>query len=377
MLELGARPHPPRDLYRAYIAQSDVFIGIYGDSYGWVAPDEEVSGLEDEYNLAPASMPKLIYIKTSQNRDDRLRELIGRIRSDDTAAYLPFETAADLEEQVAGDLATLLAERFDESRRQATAAASADRPESHMPVPFTRIIGREKAIEDIVALLSDHGTRLVTLCGPGGIGKSRLSIAVAEAAAPLFPDGTVFVPLENVLEPELLLSTIGYALGIRETTGLQLEERLALALDKRRVLFVLDNFEQLVSAAPILVQLFTIAPDAKFLVTSRVVLRMRGEQRVRRRAARDPRSRVARLARAGPERACRRTVRGARVRRQSGVRTDRGEPGRSGRDLPRARRGPPRSGTRCGAHAAAHARRHPASTRPAARPARRLVARPS
>ena len=116
MFELGARPHPPRELYRAYLAQSDVFIGIYGDSYGWVAPDEEVSGLEDEYNLAPASMPKLIYIKTSQHRDDRLRELIDRIRSDDTAAYLPFETAAELEEQVAGDLATLLAERFDESR---------------------------------------------------------------------------------------------------------------------------------------------------------------------------------------------------------------------------------------------------------------------
>src|SRR5207344_2762429 len=97
MFELGARPHPPRSLYRAYLAQSDVFVGIYGDSYGWVAPDEEISGLEDEYNLAPASMPKLIYIKSSQTRDERLEELIDRIRSDDTAAYLPFETAADLE----------------------------------------------------------------------------------------------------------------------------------------------------------------------------------------------------------------------------------------------------------------------------------------
>ena len=143
MLELGARAHPPRDLYRAYIAQSDVFIGIYGDSYGWVAPDEEVSDLEDEYNLAPASMPKLIYIKTSQNRDDRLRELIGRIRSDDTAAYLPFETAADLEEQVAGDLATLLAERFDESRRQATA----------------RGIRRSTGIAHARALHADHRPR--------------------------------------------------------------------------------------------------------------------------------------------------------------------------------------------------------------------------
>ena len=67
MFELGARPHPPRALYRSYLAQSDVFVGIYGDSYGWVAPEEQISGLEDEYDLAPRSMPKLIYIKKSDH----------------------------------------------------------------------------------------------------------------------------------------------------------------------------------------------------------------------------------------------------------------------------------------------------------------------
>src|SRR4051812_46572091 len=62
MFELGARPHPPRSLYRSYLAQSDIFVGIYGESYGWVAPGEEVSGLEDEYILG-AGLPKLIYVK--------------------------------------------------------------------------------------------------------------------------------------------------------------------------------------------------------------------------------------------------------------------------------------------------------------------------
>src|SRR6187455_1856704 len=145
MFELGARPHPPRELYRAYLAQSDVFVGIYGESYGWVAPDETVSGLEDEYNLAPAAMPKLIYIKASEHRDERLSELIDRIRSDDTAAYLPFVTAADLEEQVAGDLATLLAERFDESRVTAEADPTTVQSSAmeHIPVPYTATIGRE------------------------------------------------------------------------------------------------------------------------------------------------------------------------------------------------------------------------------------------
>jgi hypothetical protein len=118
MFELGARPHPPRSLYRSYLAQSDVFVGIYGDSYGWVAPDEEVSGLEDEYNLTPASMPKLIYIKSSQTRDDRLNELIDRIRSGRHRRLPPLRHPGAARGADPGDLATLLAERFDQSRAE-------------------------------------------------------------------------------------------------------------------------------------------------------------------------------------------------------------------------------------------------------------------
>src|SRR6185312_6920354 len=81
MFELGARPHPPRDLYRAYLDQSDVFLGIYVQRYGWIAPGEEISGLEDEYRLAPSAMPKLIYLLSPAERDDRLDELIGRIQA--------------------------------------------------------------------------------------------------------------------------------------------------------------------------------------------------------------------------------------------------------------------------------------------------------
>ena len=120
MFELGARPHPPRKVYRSYLAQSDIFVGIYADSYGWVAPGEEISGIEDEYNLAPDSMPKLIYIKKSDNRDPRLKKLLARIQSDDTATYLPFADADELIARVVSDLATLLAERFDESRSDET-----------------------------------------------------------------------------------------------------------------------------------------------------------------------------------------------------------------------------------------------------------------
>ncbi|WP_194397449.1 DUF4062 domain-containing protein [Microbacterium atlanticum] len=279
MFELGARPHPPRDLYRSYLAQSDVFVGIYGDSYGWVAPDEQVSGLEDEYNLAPREMPKLIYVKDTDTRDDRLKELISRIQADDTAAYLHFRSAQDLEDQVAGDLAMLLAERFDQSRAPVRAE-----PESgpnlvgRVPVPYTTTIGREDDIEAVRTLLARGTDRVVSLIGPGGIGKSRLAIEASLACADMFPDGVYFVLLEGVLESGLLLPTIAYYLGIRDNGEAALEERIAVALEGRRVLIVLDNFEQIVDAAPVLVRLYTVAPAATFLVTSRIVLRIRGER---------------------------------------------------------------------------------------------------
>ena len=280
MFELGARPHPPRELYRSYLAQSDVFVAIYGESYGWVADGESVSGLEDEYNLAPAAMPKLIYIKSGADRDDRLRALIERIKADDTAAYLPFDTAEQLEARVADDLATLLAERFDQSRGVlsvggAPAAASAV---PRLPVPYTTTIGREHDVHQVRALLERGTDRVVSLIGPGGIGKSRLAIEVARACADVYPDGTYFVLLEGVLEPQLLLPTIAYALGIRDNGEAALEERISRALEGRKVLIVLDNFEQIVDVAPVLVRLYTVAPTASFLVTSRIVLRIRGER---------------------------------------------------------------------------------------------------
>ncbi|TDN90616.1 DUF4062 domain-containing protein [Microbacterium sp. BK668] len=279
MFELGARPHPPRELYRSYLDQSDVFVGIYWESYGWVAPDEQISGLEDEYDLAPASMPKLIYIKASENREPRLKQLIARIQKDDHAAYLPFHTAEELQERIADDLATLLAERFDESRGgEADEAPDSVGPTvGKVPVPYTATIGRERDVQAVRSLLAaDH--RVVSLIGPGGIGKSRLAIEAALSSHDLFPDGTYFVPLEGVFESSLLLTTIAYFLGIRDNGEAALEERIAHALAGRRVLVVLDNFEQIVDAAPFLVRLYDLAPRATFLVTSRIVLRIRGEQ---------------------------------------------------------------------------------------------------
>ncbi len=83
---MGARPYPPRDLYRAYVAQSDVFVGVYWQRYGWVAPSMVISGLEDEYVLSSCK-PRLIYVKDANEREPRMTDLIDRIMNDGTASF--------------------------------------------------------------------------------------------------------------------------------------------------------------------------------------------------------------------------------------------------------------------------------------------------
>jgi len=96
LFELGARPHPPRALYRSYLEQSDVFVGIYWQRYGWVAPDMEISGLEDEMLLS-TGMPRLVYVKRpAPAMESRLAEMLGRLEREGTVSYRPFGSADEL-----------------------------------------------------------------------------------------------------------------------------------------------------------------------------------------------------------------------------------------------------------------------------------------
>ena len=118
MFELGAHSHPPRDLYRAYLAQSDVFVGLYWQRYGWAPPDMDVSGLEDEERLA-AGKPRLIYLKTpAAQREPRLQEMLDRIRAEEVSSYQKFTTPDELRETLANDLAVLLTERFTSAQQR-------------------------------------------------------------------------------------------------------------------------------------------------------------------------------------------------------------------------------------------------------------------
>ena len=277
MFELSARPHPARELYRAYLEQSQIFIGVYWQSYGWVAPGEEVSGLEDEYRLA-GNLPKLIYVKSpAPELEPRLKGLLGRIKGDDRAAYKRFSTPAELRRLVENDLAVLLSERF-EAAQPHKAVADVSVPAGTLPVPPTPLVGREREVGAVGASLLRDGVRLVTLTGPGGVGKSRLAVEVGARLTPSFKDGVRFVELAPVTAPEFVATTLARALGLRESGSRSLLDDLKAFLRDKQLLLVLDNFEQVAEAAPLLAELLAAAPGVKALVTSRTVLHLSGER---------------------------------------------------------------------------------------------------
>ena len=458
--ESGARPHPPRSMYRAYLAQSQVFVGIYWQRYGWVAPGMEISGLEDEYRLA-AGKPMLLYLKRpAPDQEPRLAAMIDSVRAVGTVSYRAFATPRELERLLADDLAVLLSESFagaavstevlpagtvtflltdiegstrlwetvpeamevalEQHNRLVTgviddhdgvvvtsrgegdsffaaftsavaaveaagacqlrlkgeawpagaalrvrmglhtgeahvqegdyvnhapinrcarvkAAAHggqvlltqatrdlvegrlgggfgltrlgefrlrdlaeaeliyqlthadlpadfppigtvAERGLRPLPVDTTSLVGREQAIDELAGLLARPGVRLVTLTGPGGVGKTRLALAVGERAGGRFDSGAVFVPLAGVTQPELVVGGIGRAVSADLAgTGAPLQA-LAEQLGDGAWLLILDNLEQVTGAARDLDELLARCPGVVIFATSRTVLGLRAER---------------------------------------------------------------------------------------------------
>jgi predicted ATPase/class 3 adenylate cyclase len=459
--ESGARPHPPRSMYQAYLDQSQVFVGIYWQRYGWVAPGMGISGLEDEFRLA-AGKPMLLYLKRpAPDIEPGLAAMIDGVREAGTVSYRTFATARELERLLADDLAVLLSESFAEaaagpgegghaglpagtvtflltdiegstrlwetvpeameealerhnrlltsviedhggmvvtSRGEgdsffavfASAVAAveaagacqlalntepwpegvvlrvrmglhtgeahvqkgdyvdhapinrcarvkaaghggqvlvtkttrdlaggrlgggfglqklgefrlrdlaepeliyqlthADLPAdfppirtlagqtSNLPVLLSSFIGRERDVAQATAALGQ--ARLVTLTGPGGIGKTRLAVAVGEQLAGRFTAGVVFVPLAAVTDPALVLDGVARAVGAGLGGAGAPLQVLAEWLGEDRWLLILDNLEQVVSAAGDLGELLARCPQVAILATSRTVLGLAAE----------------------------------------------------------------------------------------------------
>jgi predicted ATPase len=277
LFEMGARPHPPRDLYRAYLDQSDVFVGIYWQSYGWTAPDMDISGLEDEFVLA-ASMPRLIYVKEpAPDRNPQLADLLDRVASSGVS-FRTFATPEELCSYLSDDLALLLTERFE--------SESSDEPvpigsgfQTFLPAMANRFVGRDRELDELERLLTSDRERLISLTGPGGIGKSRLALELGHRMASLFADGSHLVILETIKVPDEVPSRIASSLNLFVRFGsVSPLDLLKRALAHREILLILDNFEQVLPAAPTVAKLLPDCPGLRIVVTTRSLLRLRGER---------------------------------------------------------------------------------------------------
>jgi predicted ATPase len=278
LFDEGARPHPPQDLYRAYLAQSDAFIGLYWQRYGHIGPGMQTSGLEEELQLAGAEgLPRLLYVKTpAPDREPRLAELLARIKQQASDSYRYFRTPAELGRLVRDDLAALLSERFAAARPPAPATAPSRSP-GRLPVASTSLVGREHAIDEVAGLLAEPEVRLVTLTGPGGIGKTRLAMAVGQRLGDRFGAGAVFVPLAGATQPELVLAGIARAVGV-DLAGTDAPlEALVEQLGDGAWLLILDNLEQVLEVAGDLDRLLARCGGVAILATSRTVLGLRAE----------------------------------------------------------------------------------------------------
>lgn len=279
LFEMGARPHPPRELYRAYLSQSHIFIGIYWQKYGWVGQEMAVSGLEDEYLLSK-NLPRLIYIKRpAPNREPELKKMLAHIKKGSRASYKYFSSPEELKELIANDLVIMLSERFENS-------LSGDQyddqevgsKKTNLPHELTQFIGREEQLAEVCRLLEQEHIRLITVTGPGGVGKTRLALKIASRLLDHFPDGVWLVELASLTDTSLSAQYIADIFGIHEDNERLLIQALLDYLTDKQMLLVIDNCEHLVeNVADLVKTILRGAPGVKVLATSRELLGITGE----------------------------------------------------------------------------------------------------
>jgi predicted ATPase/DNA-binding CsgD family transcriptional regulator len=199
--------------------------------------------------------------------------------------YLSYETIKWYNKQIYGKLgvanrthaASLARERGLLDSEDLPPAGVSPRPRHNLPAQITTFIGRETQSSDIADLIRDPSVRLVTLTGPGGVGKTRLALQVANGLFPEFSDGIHLVNLAPIRQPDRVADTIVSTLNPDIPAEMSASEILINYLHGRRMLLLIDNFEQVLEAAPLLVDLLSAAADLKLLVTSREALGVYGE----------------------------------------------------------------------------------------------------
>lgn len=272
LFEISARHHPPKELYRAYLEQSDIFIGIYWNSYGWVGPDMNISGLEDEYDLS-SGKSKLIYVKSSESREEKLNFLLDKIRENNSVCYKPFKNASELKELVENDLAILLSENF-QSRSEETATSPIF---IDIPVTPYPLIGRDKDIESITKLITGANCKLINVIGTGGTGKTSLAIELANHLKYAFKNGIVFFSLASISAIDHIPSFLASKFKLQGSGDQSVREVLISWLSDKQMLLVLDNLEQIIEIRALIADILKRCAGIRIICTSRTPLRIMHE----------------------------------------------------------------------------------------------------
>ena len=212
-----------------------------------------------------AHRKRMLMLAYSDRRDEALHQyhVCRRVLTDDLGEEPSQETTALYKQIRAGTL---------------EAPPPPRPPPNNLAVQPTSLLGRDAELSRIADLLEDPACRLLTLVGPGGVGKTRLALEVAERVFDDFEDGVYFVSLAPIRDTELVATSITQILGIQDSPGRSLVDRLKDRLRNKRTLLLLDNFEHLLPAAPLVSDHLASCPQLQVLVTSRAVLHLRAEQ---------------------------------------------------------------------------------------------------